>query len=181
MQNRRKQKLPSEDRLSRSAIHYLQRYSSSSANLRKVLERKVMKACAFHDRDPSEFSELIDTVVEKCLRNNLVNDQTYAETKTSGMRRRGASMRKIAAHLSAKGVDRDTIQNVLQDEDQHEKQTAVVYARRRRLGPFRNAVDRSDRRDRDMAAMCRAGFSFEIARQVIDSAKDELVEFSEDN
>lgn len=180
MRNRKTPKLPTEERLSRAALHYLERYASSSTNLRRVLERRVLKASHFHERDPSEFSELIELVVSKCIRSGLVNDKTYAETKTAGMRRRGASKRKIEAHLSAKGVDRDTIRNVLQDEDDNEINTAIVFAKRRRLGPFRNEQTRDERTEKDKAAMCRAGFSFEIARRVIESNIGDLDDLADD-
>ena len=162
-------KPPTQDRLTRSALHYLERYASSEANLRRVLERKVLKACAALELDPSDFSGLIETVVDTCVRNGLVNDRTYAETKTAGLRRRGGSTRKIEAQLAAKGVDRNTIETVLQDTDQSDDDAAWVFARRRRLGPYRTSGKRDEKRDKDLAAMCRAGFSFEIARRVIDA------------
>ncbi|MBO6893093.1 MAG: regulatory protein RecX [Roseibium sp.] len=176
MRTSRKPRLPTEERLTRAALHYLERYPSSSANLRKVLERRVMKACRFHERDPEEFSEFIDATLDKCIRAGLVNDATYAETKAFAMKRRGASSRKIQAYLTAKGVDRGTIETVLQSEDQDELSSAFIYARRRRLGPFRKSADRTERRDKDMAALCRAGFSFELARQVVDSSQETLEE-----
>ncbi|WP_420332417.1 regulatory protein RecX [Roseibium sp.] len=165
-------KLPTIERLTRSAVHYLERYSSSENNLRKVLERRVLKACRYHDRDPSDFAGMIDTVVRKCTGSGLVDDRTYAETKTASLRRRGGSRRKIEAQLAHKGVDRETIQSVLDDVSVSEEDAAGVYARRRRLGPFRNDADRQARRERDLAAMCRAGFSFDIAVRVIDAADD---------
>lgn len=169
MRAKPKYKPPTQDRLTRSALHYLERYASSEANLRRVLERKVLKACTALELDPSEFSGLIDAVVESCMRNGLLNDKTYAETKAAGLRRRGGSTRKIEAQLAAKGVDRETIEAVLQDKDQSDVNAAWVFARRRRLGPYRTSGKRAERRDKDLAAMCRAGFSFEIARRVIDA------------
>ncbi len=175
MPSRASPKLPSLERLSKAAVHYLERYSSSKANLQRVLERKVMNACRHHDRDPEEFSSLIETVVEKCLQSGLLNDQVYAETKTASLRRRGGSRRKIEAQLSAKGVDRETIRNAVaaDDDDEAELDAARIFARRRRLGPYRNEKDRQGRRDKDLAAMCRAGFSFEIARRIIDVSLDD--------
>ena len=38
------------------------------------------------------------------------------------------------------------------------------------LGPFRRAEERAERRDRDIAAMGRAGFDWDTARKVIDAA-----------
>lgn len=87
-------KQPTEDRLIKSALHYLERYATSAANLRKVLERKVLKACMSLELDPADYADLIDAVVEKCVQTGLVNDKTYAETKTAGLRRRGGSTRK---------------------------------------------------------------------------------------
>lgn len=166
-------KLPTVERLTRSAVHYLERYSSSQNNLRKVLERRVLKACRHHGQDPADFSGMIDKVLKKCVDSGLVNDRTYAETKTASLRRRGGSRRKIEAQLTQKGVDRDTTRSVLDDGAGTEEEAADAYARRRRLGPFRNAADRAARREKDLAAMCRAGFSFDIAVRVIDAAKDD--------
>lgn len=166
-------KLPTIERLTRSAVHYLERYSSSESNLRKVLERRVLKACHHHGRDPADFAEMIETVVGKCTGSGLVNDRTYAETKMASLRRRGGSRRKIEAQLAHKGVDRETIQSVLDMGNVPEEEAAAVYARRRRLGPYRNVADRQARREKDLAAMCRAGFSFDIAARVIDGANED--------
>jgi len=172
MRAKPKYKPPTQDRLTRSALHYLERYASSEANLRRVLERKVLKACTALELDPSDFSGLIETVVASCVRNGLINDRTYAETKAAGLRRRGGSARKIEAQLAAKGVDRETIETVLQDTDQSDDDAAWVFARRRRLGPYRSSDKRDEKRDKDLAAICRAGFSYEIARRVIDAEKE---------
>ncbi len=173
MPDKPRYKLPTEERLVRSAVHYLERYASSAGNLRKVLERKVFKACTEHERDPQDFAPLIDAVVEKCSRTGLLNDLAYAETKTASLRRRGSSRRKIEAQLSAKGVDRNIIRSVLEDDHQSDFDAARIFARRRRLGPFRTDANREARRDKDLAALCRAGFSYEIARHIIDASDDD--------
>ncbi|MEY3012663.1 MAG: hypothetical protein RIT45_1398, partial [Pseudomonadota bacterium] len=45
-----------------------------------------------------------------------------------------------------------------------------AYARRRGLGPYRFS-DRAERRDKDLAAMMRAGHAMRVARAVIDAAE----------
>lgn len=176
MRDKPRYKPPTPERLTRSALHYLERYASSKSNLRRVLERKVNKACQALDLDPDDFTAMIDTVLETVSRNGLVDDRLYAETKTASLRRRGGSRRKIEAQLSAKGVDRDTIANVL-DEDEHcDEDAARTFARRRRLGPFRPIGSRDDRRERDLAAMCRAGFSFDIAKRIIDAQPSDTLQ-----
>ena len=45
----------------------------------------------------------------------------------------------------------------------------MALARRRRLGPWRSGPERAARRDRDLAALARAGFDLQTARAVIDA------------
>jgi regulatory protein len=179
MRAKAKYKPPTEERLRRSALHYLERYATSESNLRRVLERKVLKACMALELDPGDFSDMIEAVVDSCMRIGLVDDRTYAETKVAGLRRRGGSARKIEAQLAAKGVDRAMIETVLQNDESSDEDAARVFARRRRLGPYRTSGKRAERRDKDLAAMCRAGFAFETARRVIDATDSE--ELSDDS
>ncbi|PTW60242.1 regulatory protein [Breoghania corrubedonensis] len=166
-QRRKIYKLPEPERLMRSAVAYLERYASSSENLRRVLERKVARAAYAHDRDASEFSEMIAAAVERCIQLGLVDDAAYAETRASSLRRRGASKRQIEAKLAAKGVAKRLIERVLAADETDETEAARRFARRRRLGPWRTRGNRDDYRERDMAALCRAGFGFDVARDVV--------------
>jgi regulatory protein len=159
--------------LQRAALAYLERYSSSAENLRRVLRRKVDKRCRLRGEDPAEFHDAIDEVVEKSLRSGLVDDTRYAEARVATLRRRGGSARAIQAKLSARGVDRATIAEALETDEGDEEQAARAFARRRRLGPHRPG-ERAPSRDKDLAAMARAGFRFDVARRVIDGdAADE--------
>ncbi|MEI8393746.1 MAG: RecX family transcriptional regulator [Rhodospirillaceae bacterium] len=54
--------------------------------------------------------------------------------------------------------------------DSGDETAARALARRRRLGPFRSADQRAEHRARDLASLGRAGFSYEIARRVIDES-----------
>ncbi|WP_321336947.1 RecX family transcriptional regulator [Breoghania sp.] len=169
---RRIYKLPDSERLIRSAVAYLDRYASSSENLRRVLERKVARAAYAHQRDPSEFSEMIGHTVERCVALGLVDDTAYAETRAYSLRRKGASRRQIEAKLAAKGVPKALIERVIAADTTDETSAARRLAKRRRLGPWRTRGQRADYSERDMAALCRAGFSYDVARTVI-SSEDE--------
>ena len=159
--------------LQRAALAYLERYASSAENLRRVLRRKVDKRCRLRGEDPAEFQDMIDEVVAKSLRSGLIDDTRYAQARVATLRRRGGSARAIQAKLSAKGVDRTTIAAALEDGDEDdEEQAARAFARRRKLGPFRPG-ERAPYRDKDLAAMARAGFRFDVARRVIEGERDE--------
>ena len=55
------------------------------------------------------------------------------------------------------------------NELSRELKAAAAFARRRRLGPYRTK-DREPNRLRDLAALARAGFAYDLARKVIDAA-----------
>jgi regulatory protein len=153
-------------------MSYLERYASSAENLRRVLRRKVDKRCRLRGEDPAEFHDMIDEVVAKSLKIGLIDDTRYAEARVATLRRRGGSARAIQAKLSAKGVDRGTIAAALEGEEGDESQAARAFARRRKLGPFRPG-ERAPYRDKDLAAMARAGFRFDVARGIIEGERED--------
>jgi regulatory protein len=161
--------------LERAALHHLERYASSSENLRRVLTRRVWKAARLaedgHAVDEEQAAAWIEAVVEKLQRSGLLDDRAYAEGRVVALRRQGESARGIAMKLGAKGVPRDTVDAALElDEPENDDvAAAVAYARRRRLGPWRKPDERDERRDRDLAALARKGYRLELCRRVIEA------------
>jgi regulatory protein len=159
--------------LERAALHYLERYDSSVEGLRRVLLRRVDKAAREERCDREEATVWVEEVLRRAVSAGLVDDRRFAEGRAASLRRRGESARRIALKLRDKGVDGDLIAAALaeedgEDDDAAEFAAACRFARRRRLGPMREAGDREDRRDRDLAALARAGFSLDVARRVLD-------------
>ncbi len=103
----------------------------------------------------------------RCQRSGLVDDRRYAVGGVASLRRRGASARLIGAKLSSKGVSRDVAAGAIGNEADAEREAAWALARRRRLGPYRPR-ERQAFREKDLAAMARAGFGFALAKSVID-------------
>jgi len=161
------------ERLANIALHYLERYASSSENLRRVLERRVFKASYHHaDMDVEAANGWIDDLIKRYQQAGLLNDLTYAETRARSLMSRGTAARVIRMKLIAKGVDTDTIDQALEAlVDEHpepELAAAIKLARRRRLGPYADPAKREEKKDRDLAAMARSGFSYDMARRVIE-------------
>ncbi|WP_279482582.1 regulatory protein RecX [Aureimonas sp. SK2] len=157
--------------LFRAASHYLERYASTEANLRRVLERKVMRRAHLRGEEPGEFEPLIGETVARFVDLKLIDDRSFAEARLASLRRRGTSLRQTAAKLAEKGVDRETVATVLAGDETDEAEAARRLAKRRRLGPHR-LRDRAERRDRDIAALMRAGFSYKHASDAIDGEAD---------
>ncbi|AOO84623.1 hypothetical protein BHK69_19575 [Bosea vaviloviae] len=155
------------DYLQRAAMHYLERYAAPAAQLRRVLERKVVLSCRHHGDEPGRFSSLLDEVVARCVASGLVDDRRFAEARAASLRRRGQSTRAVAAKLTAKGVTRDLAAEASAVEPDDELAAARIAAKRKRIGPWRRP-DRPFERQKEIAALARAGFSMTIARTVID-------------
>jgi regulatory protein len=162
----------SPDYLQRAAMHYLERYSAPAAQLRRVLARKVALSCRHHGEDPAVHRQALDDVVARCVSSGLVDDQRFAEARAATLRRRGRSARAVAATLAAKGVGRELAARASSVGDEEELLAALKAARRKRLGPWSRG-DRAANRQKDLAALARAGFTITVARAVIDGAGDE--------
>jgi len=159
--------------LRNSALYYLARYSSSSGHLRRLLQVKVMRSARAHDTDPEEGAAAIEALIADLLGMGLLDDARYAQERARILHRRGASMRAIRAELRAKGIEADDIERALaalrEEAAEPELAAALAYARRRRLGPYRKEDARQDYREKDLAALGRKGFSYELARRVIET------------
>ena len=164
-----------ETSIDNSALAYLARFSSSSGNLRQVLTRKVMRATAHHGDDPAPLLAKIETVIARYIESGILNDSLYAETQVRNLRRRGGSSRVIAQRLAAKGVDSELVSETLETAPEDNLSAAVNFARRRRLGPYRSA-NRAETRLRDLAALGRGGFDYQIAASVVDAADPDALE-----
>ena len=161
--------------LENAALHYLKRYAATSSQLQRVLVRKVDRSLKFHGGDRSEALRWIDELLARLVRSGLLDDEAYAGMKAHSLRASGRSSRMIAQKLRMKGVAADVVAQKLADAtaDLSEEEAARIWARKKRLGPFRtNAQSRQESRQRDLAALARAGFSFGIARKVIDAASE---------
>lgn len=160
--------------LENAALHYLERHASSVEGLRRVLARRVERAAREERCDREEATGWVEEIVARFARSGLVDDRLFAEGKVSSRRRRGDSARRIRLTLREKGVDPALIDEALADADGDDRGAAELeaawrLARRRRLGPYRAPADREQARDRDLAALARAGFDLGTARSVIDA------------
>jgi regulatory protein len=161
--------------LRNSALYYLERYASSSAHLRRLLLAKVARSARAHGTDPEAGAAEVEGLIAELLGAGLLDDARYAEGRALGLFRRGASARAIRSALLAKGVAPDLIERALEalraEAAEPELAAALAYAERRRLGPYRSPLARAAMREKDLAALGRQGFGYDLARRVID-AKD---------
>lgn len=155
------------------ALDHLDRFASSKQRLRQVVQRRIRASCRAHGDDPEPLFEALDQLVLWLEKKGLLSDRAYAESKARALHGRGTSRSRIRANLATKGIGEEDAKAAIDrlgvEHDDPELEAAGLYAKRRRLGPYRrDLATRRDHRQRDLAAMARAGFSLDIARKVID-------------
>ena len=165
--------------LEAQALHYLARFASSTANLRRVLKQKVERSARDHGTDREAGLAAIERIIARFTAAGVIDDARFAEGRAQSLFRRGTSRRATVAKLNEKGVGQEVIAAALDSLDElsaePELAAAVAYARRRRLGPFRPPDSRAAHRDKDLAALARAGFGAGIARRVLDAEDEETL------
>ncbi|MDH3474848.1 MAG: RecX family transcriptional regulator [Rhodospirillales bacterium] len=159
--------------LERAALYYLERYAAPAAHLRRLLLAKVARSARFHGTDPEAGAAAVEALIARLTDAGLLDDAAYAAARVRSLHRRGASARGIRGRLAAKGVAPELIAAALaaldDESGEPELAAALAFARRRRLGPYRSAEARAERREKDLAALARQGFDLQTARRVIDA------------
>lgn len=158
----RPQRAPDAAYLERAALYYLERFAASSASLEQVLRRKIMRRCKARGESPEPYYENIAPLIARYIESGLLDDERYAQAKVASMRRKGTSARMINAKLAAKGVAREVAAAQLEADETSELEAAQNLVRRKRLGQV------PERRDKDLATLARAGFSYAVAKQVLE-------------
>lgn len=172
-----------ESYLHNSGLYYLQRFSASKNHFRSVMMRKIYKSCLHHeDQDKDKCAEMLDNLIEQFIKSELLDDETYTKSLINTLRRKGLSKRAIITKAQTKGVAPEQATRILEEHDltHHETQreadikAAILLARKKRLGPFHRPTKELDEeaqaklKTRQLSAMARAGYSFEISKHIFD-------------
>ncbi len=165
--------------LENAALYYLGRFATSSENLRRVLMRRVERAAKHHDTDCQACAEMIEQLIKKFLESGLLDDLAYARAQSASMNLRGKSIRAIHSWLRQRFVPSDiieaTITDLTEELGEPDLAAAIAYARKRRLGPYRRVEKTPYSLDQELAALARSGFSYGLARRIVDATDiDEL-------
>jgi regulatory protein len=174
---------PSKDVLHEAALAYLTRTPATAATLTRVLGRKIAtwaRQAARASDDPETIAtdvarchEAALAIVARFREVGLVNDAAFAASRARSLSRAGRSRRAIAAHLTAKGVDGQTLREALPTDAAVELAAAVAFARKRRIGPFVREEPDPKAKQKALAAMARAGFAWSVCERVLRMDRDE--------
>ena len=153
-------------RLDELALAYVARFATSAAKLAQYLRRKLYERGWKGPGEPD-----LDALVARLVAAGYVDDAGFARARASGLRRRGYGERRVQQALRGAGIAEAEREQARASEAEA-RRAALVMVRKRGFGPF--APERPDpvRREKQLAAMLRAGHSLDTARHLLDAANE---------
>jgi regulatory protein len=152
-----------EQGLNNLALRYVERFATTRAKLAADLQRKLRER-GWGDGAVPDTNALADRFAER----GYVDDSGYALAKARSLAARGYGKRRLADTLRVAGVAEPDSAAARSHADEEAVESAIRFAKRRRIGPFAVAVDSSPQaRDKAIGTMLRAGHGFALARAIV--------------
>jgi len=162
------------------AYSYLEKYSPSKQQLRTYLFKKIVKR-GQNISSKKEIFNLIDTVILSLEEQKFLSDKYYSDAKSKAFLRKGYSLNKIRYNLIKKGIDdkyiKSSISKIRENESDPDFFSAIKMCKRRRIGACRDESNRTLFYKKDISILARAGFSYEVAKKVLEIPKKEFQQF----
>ena len=146
------------------ALAYVARFSTTAAKLERYLRRKLREREWQDEGEPA-----IDRLVRRCAELGFVDDAAFAREKAGSLLRRGYGGRRVGQVLREAGVAED-LRERMRPAEAAARRSALTLARKRRFGPFGSAPLDKPLREKQIAAMLRAGHTLDNAREIVDAA-----------
>jgi len=149
------------------ALAYVARFATSTGKLAAYLQRKLRERGWEGQGDAATAAAAL---VAKFADAGYVDDAAYAQARSSGLLRRGYGNRRIDQALRGAGVG-DEDRAAARASEADARRAALRLAMRRGFGPFgaQGSPDRATR-EKQIAAMLRAGHPLDTVRELIDAA-----------
>ncbi len=167
------------------ALSYAARFATTGAKLEGYLARKIRTRGVAEDDDGREIALDVTGLVTQMIELGYVDDEVYARGRSRDLTARGYGARRVEQALWAAGVEEDVRADNAPNEAQS-RRAAVVLAQKRRFGPFGHSPDETDEtddpairhkaREKQVAAMLRAGHLYDHVRFILDAAASEEIE-----
>src|SRR5690606_32496428 len=117
----------------------------------------------------------IAALVERYVASGYIDDALFARARADSLLRRGYGPRRIGQALAEAGIGEEE-RATARPSEAAERHAALALARKRRFGPFGHEPVGRDQREKQLAAMLRAGHRLDTAREMVDAASEEAAE-----
>lgn len=149
------------------AVRYVERFQTTRARLLRLLTQKLRQRGWQEGLPPPDPVAVADRMVAL----GYIDDAAFAEARARGLQRRGMGAGRVRQALSAYGVGADDSADAM--EGLEPVQAAIDFARRKRFGPFGQPVTDPKLRNRQLAAMARAGHPHRLASDILRARSEE--------
>lgn len=154
--------------LDRLALRYVERFATTRARLTAYLARKLRERGWGGEGVPDPAA-----VAARMVARGYVDDRSFAEARVRAMGRRGLGSRRVEMALRHDGIDAEDSADLAEAIAADAFRSAIIFARRRRFGPFAAAPAGRDLYKKQVAAFLRAGHAPEIAHRILRMAPGE--------
>lgn len=156
--------------LERLALRYVERFATTRARLTAYLVRKIRERGWEGDRtDPGGLAE-------KFAGLGYIDDRAFGEARAAAMARRGLGKRRVSGVLRQAGIDEGDAEALVPGIEARRLEAALIFARKRRIGPFATVAPDRPQREKQIAAMIRGGHDFTLARRIASMAPGEEID-----
>lgn len=155
--------------LERSALRYVERFATTRGKLADYLTRKLRERGWAEDAPPP-----VEALVERFAELGYIDDRAWGEAKAASMARRGLGARRVRQTLGAAGIAGEDMAAIGEDVADAAIESAVAFARRKRIGPFGPGADDRAGLEKQVGQMVRAGHSPMLARRIATTSLESL-------
>lgn len=147
------------------ALRYVERFATTRGRLSDYLMRKIRERGwdGGSDAALAEPAELAQRMADL----GYVDDRAFAEQRAAAMQRRGLGARRVAGAFREAGIDEGDAESVAPAIADRAVESALAFARRKRIGPYGNGDGDRKLQEKQLAAMMRAGHRFDLARKIV--------------
>lgn len=153
--------------LERLALRYVERFATTRARLTAYLVRKI------RERGWEGAERAPEALAEKLAELGYIDDRAFGEARAAAMGRRGLGKRRVTGALQHDGIDEIDSAAIVPAVEARAIETALAFARRKRIGPFALGAVERPVREKHIAAMIRAGHDFTLSRKIAAMAPGE--------
>jgi regulatory protein len=157
-------------RLEEIALAYVARFATTRSKLESYLARKLRERGWAGEGEPP-----VAEIARRLIAAGYVDDAAWARAKSGSLLRRGYGVRRVAQALGAAGVT-DELREETRPGEPEQRRAALRLAQKRCFGPFGAEPPDRARREKQIAAMLRAGHPLDSACKLVDAPSVEAAE-----
>ena len=165
------------------ALAYVARFATTAAKVEAYLARKIRERGVAEDADGRTRELDVTGLVTRLVELGYIDDDAYARSRSRDLTQRGYGKRRVEQALWAAGVEEVTRADNAPGEAAG-RRAAMLLAKKRGFGPFARGLREEDddfeaarkRREKQVAAMLRAGHLYEHVQFILEAAQADAVE-----